>query len=66
MQYFSFSLTACLFSIFGLVVEREKFDKEVILCINQLKEKLQVVWVCWESVGTGFLTIMIPLLYAVR
>jgi len=27
MQYFSFSLTACLFSIFGLVVEREKFGK---------------------------------------
>ena len=24
---FSFSLTACLFSIFGLVVEREKFGK---------------------------------------
>lgn len=63
---FSFSLTACLFPIFRLVVEREKFDKEVRLWFGQLKTKLQVVWVCWESVGAGFLTIMIPLRYAVR
>ena len=37
---FSFSLTACLFSIFRLVVEREKFDKEVSVMYRSVEGKI--------------------------
>jgi len=40
MQYFSFSLTACLFSIFGLVVEREKFGKGDKVMYRSIKGKI--------------------------
>ena len=39
---FSFSLTACLFSIFGLVVEREKFDKGDKVMYRSVKGKIAI------------------------